>query len=47
MQVKRRMQEGIAIPNALYGAETWSMGAVEKRLNFIEVKCLRDSLCVE
>ena len=41
MQVKRRLYEGIAIPTALYGAETWSMGAAEKRLNVAEMKCLR------
>ena len=42
MQVKRRLYEGIAIATALYGAETWSMGAAEKkRLNVAEMKCLR------
>lgn len=45
MQVKR-LYEGIAIPAALYGAATWSMGAAEKkRLTVAEMKCL--GVCVE
>ena len=42
MQVKRRLYEGIAIPTALYGAETWSMSVADKkRVNVAEMKCLR------
>ena len=29
MDVKRRLYEGVAVPTALYGAETWNMGQRE------------------
>ncbi len=33
------------VPAALYGVETWNMGAEErKRLNVMEMRCLR-SMC--
>ncbi len=45
LSTKRRLYEGVVVPMALYGAEAWSMGAVErKRLNVMEMKCLR-SMC--
>ena len=45
MDVKRRLYEGVAVPTALYGAETWNMGQRErKRLNVVEMRCLR-SMC--
>ena len=46
INVKRRLYEGVAVPNALYEAEThWSMVLAEnKRLNVIEMRCLR-SMC--
>ncbi len=45
MSAKRRLYEGVAIPTALYGAETWNMGAAErKRLNVMEMRSLR-SMC--
>ncbi len=45
MSAKRRLYEGVVVPMALYGAETWNMGAAErKRLNVMERRCLR-SLC--
>ena len=45
MNVKRKLYEGVAVPTALYGSETWSMGVAEKRkLNVMEMKCLR-SMC--
>ena len=45
MKVKRKLYEGIVVPTALYGAETWSMGTAEKRrLNVLEMRCLR-SMC--
>ena len=28
MNVKSRLYEGVAVPTALYGAETWSMAVV-------------------
>ncbi len=45
MSTKRRLYEGIVVPMALYGAETWNMGAAErKRLNVMKMRCLR-SMC--
>ena len=45
MNVKRRLYEGIVVPTGLYGAETWNLGAAEKRrLNVTEMRCLR-SMC--
>ncbi len=43
MSAKRRLYEGVVVPTALYGAETWNMGTVErKRLNVMEMRCLRN-----
>ncbi len=45
MSAKRRLYEGVVVPAALYGAETWNMGADERRrLNVMEMRCLR-SMC--
>ena len=45
MNVKRKLYEGIVVPTALYGAETWNVGTTEKkRLNVLEMRCLR-SMC--
>ena len=45
MNIKRRMYEEIAVPTALYMAETWSIEvARKKRLNAMEMRCLR-SMC--
>ncbi len=45
MSAKRRLYEGVVAPTVLYGAETWNMGAAErKRLNVMETRCLR-SMC--
>uniref|UniRef100_A0A8C8DHP6 ribonuclease H n=1 Tax=Oryzias sinensis TaxID=183150 RepID=A0A8C8DHP6_9TELE len=42
---KRRLYEGVVVPAALYGAETWSLKVAEKRkLNVVEMRCLR-SMC--
>ena len=40
MNVTRRY-EGVTVPTVLYQAETWSMAVAEKRLNIIEMRCLR------
>ena len=41
MSARRRLYERIMVPTALYGAETWPMGAAErKRLNVGEMGCL-------
>ena len=44
MNVKRRFYEGIAVPTSIYGAKTWSVAAVAKRLNILQMRCLR-SMC--
>ncbi len=45
MNAKRRLYEGVVVPTVLYGAETWNMGAAERRrLNVMEMRCLR-SMC--
>ena len=45
MNVKRRLYEGVVVPTGLYGAETWNLGAKERRrLNVTEIRCLR-SMC--
>ncbi len=45
MSAKKRLYEGVVIPTALYGAETWNMGVAErKRLNVMEMRYLR-SMC--
>ncbi len=45
MTAKRRLYEGVVVPTVLYGAETWNMGAAERRrLNVMEMRCLR-SMC--
>ena len=47
MNVKRRLYEGVIVPMALYGAETWGMKkAQKKKLNVLEMKCLRSMLGV-
>ena len=43
MDAKRRLYEGIAVPTALYGAETWNMSVKDRRrLNVVEMRCLRN-----
>ncbi len=45
MSAKRSLYEGVVVPTVLYGAETWNVGAAErKRLNVTEMRCLR-SMC--
>ncbi len=31
MNAKKRLYEGVVVPTALYGAETWNMGAAERK----------------
>ncbi len=43
LSAKRSLYEGVVIPTALHGAETWNMGAAERsRLNVMEMRCLRN-----
>ncbi len=44
MNAKRRLYEGVVVLTELYGAETWNVGAAERRLNVMEMRCLR-SMC--
>ena len=45
MKGKRAMYQGIVVPTALYGAETWGASVRDrKRLDVMEMKCLR-SMC--
>ena len=45
MDAKTKLYEGVVIPAALYGAETWGMKAEDRRrLDVLEMKCLR-SMC--
>ncbi len=38
VSARRRLYEGIVVPIALYGTETWNMGAAERRrLNVMEI----------
>ena len=36
----------VAVPTALYGVEMWSMEVAKKRLNVMEMKCLRSMIGV-
>ena len=45
IKVKRRLEEGVAVPTTINGAETLTMAVTEKkRLNVMEMRCLR-SMC--
>ena len=45
MKGKRAMYQGIVVPTALYGAETWGASVRDRRrLDVMEMKCLR-SMC--
>ncbi len=44
MSAKGRLYEGVVVPSALYGTETWKMGTAERRQNVMEMRCLR-SMC--
>ncbi|XP_076038213.1 uncharacterized protein LOC143023538 isoform X2 [Oratosquilla oratoria] len=47
MDAKRRLYEGVIVPTALYGTETWNMTEEERRsLNVLEMKCLRSMIGV-
>ena len=45
MEVKRKLYEGVVVPTALYGSETWGLREEERRkLDVFEMGCLR-SIC--
>ena len=42
IKAKKCLYEGVIIPTALYGAESWGMRSAERRkVNVHEMKCLR------
>ncbi len=41
MNAKRRLYEGVVVPTALYGAETWNVRESERsNLDVFEMRCL-------
>ena len=45
INIKRTLYEGVGVPAALSGAETWCMAEAEnKKFNVVEMRCLR-SMC--
>ena len=47
MEAKRRLYEGVIVPTALYGAETWNVKEEDRyRLNVMEMRCLRSMVGV-
>ena len=47
IKAKKCLYQGVIVPTALYGAETWSMGSAERRrVNVLEMKCLRSMVGV-
>ncbi len=47
MNAKRRLYEGVIVPTALYGAETWNIKKDERnKLDVMEIRCLRSMLGV-
>ena len=42
IKAKKCLYEGVIVPTALYGAESWGMRSAErKKVNILEMKCLR------
>ncbi len=42
MNAKRRLCEGVVVPTALYGAETWNIRESERnRLDVFEMRCIK------
>ena len=40
IKAKKCLYEGVIVPTALYGAETWGMRSAERRkVNVLEMKC--------
>ncbi len=47
MNAKRRLYEGVVVPTALYGAETWNVRESERNsLDVFEMRCLRSMVGV-
>ena len=42
IQAKKCLYEGVIVPTALYGAQTWAMKSAKRRkVYLLEMKCLR------
>ena len=42
IKAKKCLYEGVIVPTALYGAESWGMRSAEgRKMNVLEMKCLR------
>ena len=42
IKAKKCLYEGVIVPTALYGADSWGMRSAERRkVNVLEIKCLR------
>ena len=47
INTKKCLYDGVIVPTALYGAETWGMRSVERRrVDVLEMKCLRSMVGV-
>ncbi len=47
MNAKRRLYEGVVVPTAQYGPETWNVRESERnRLDVFEMKCLKSMVGV-
>ena len=47
IKAKKCLYEGVIVPMALYGAESWGMRSAERRkVNVIKMKCLRSLIGV-
>ncbi len=41
MTVNGRLYEGVVVQTAWYGVEIWNAEAAERRLNVVEMRCLK------
>ena len=41
IKAKKCLYEVVIVPTAMYGAEAWDMRSAERRVNVLEMKCLR------
>ncbi len=47
MNAKRKLYEGVVVPKALFGAETWNVRESERnRLDVFEMRCLKSMVGV-
>ena len=47
IKAKKSLYEGVIVPTALYGAESWGMRRAERtKVNILEMKCLRNMVGV-